>query len=363
MIILPISTILTILIFGIFFLKSKDKKALLSTSTRASKIKDVFSIWNFDGKIAFEDMIEATEDFDIKYCIGTGGYGSVYKAQLPTGNIVALKKLHSSEIEESASLNSFQNEVHVLSELRHRNITKLYGYCLHKKCMFLIYEYMERGSLFCVLRNDDEALDLDWTTRVNIVKAVAHALSYLHHDCTPSIVHRDITSNNVLLNSELQAFVGDFGVARILHLDSSNRTILAGIYGYIAPELAYTMVVTEKCDVYSFGVVALEVLMGRHPEEILSLSSSSSSTQNVMLIDVLDSRLSPPVNRIVKQEIMLVSTIAFACLRSKPKSRPTMKRVSQEFLKQKTSFAKSFGEISISELRNQEMYLFDEHDA
>ncbi|KAJ0043430.1 hypothetical protein Pint_19267 [Pistacia integerrima] len=122
------------------------------------------------------------------------------------------------------------------------------------------------------------------------------------------------------------------------------------------------MVVTEKCDVYSFGVVALEVLMGRHPEEILSLSSSSS-TQNVMLIDVLDSRLSPPVNRIIKQEIMLVSTIAFACLRSKPKSRPTMKRVSQEFLKQKTSFAKSFGEISISELRNQEMYLFDEHDA
>ncbi|KAJ0043429.1 hypothetical protein Pint_19266 [Pistacia integerrima] len=106
------------------------------------------------------------------------------------------------------------------------------------------------------------------------------------------------------------------------------------------------MVVTEKCDVYSFGVVALEVLMGRHPEEILSLSSSSSSTQNVMLIDVLDSRLSPPVNQIVKQEIMLVSTIAFAYLRSKPKYRPTMKRVSPEFLKQKTSFAKFFGEIS-----------------
>ncbi|KAJ0043432.1 hypothetical protein Pint_19265 [Pistacia integerrima] len=125
-------------------------------------------------------------------------------------------------------------------------------------------------------------------------------------------------------------------------------------------ELAYTMVVTEKCDVYSFGVVALEVLMGRHPEEIISLSSSD---QNVMLIDVLDSRLSPPVNRIVKQEIMLVSIIAFACLRSKPKSRPTMKRVSQEFLKQKTSFAKSFGKIYISELRNQEMYLFDEYDA
>ncbi|XP_031287274.1 MDIS1-interacting receptor like kinase 2-like [Pistacia vera] len=157
-VILPITTILTILIFGFFFLKRKDKKAPLSTSTstRASKIRDVFSIWNFDGRIAFEDLIEATEGFDIKYCIGTGGYGSVYKAQLPQGKVVALKKLHSLEIEESASLNSFQNEVRVLSELRHRNIIKLYGYCLHKKCMFLIYEYMERGSLFCVLRQKSQ---------------------------------------------------------------------------------------------------------------------------------------------------------------------------------------------------------------
>lgn len=121
------------------------------------------------------------------------------------------------------------------------------------------------------------------------------------------------------------------------------------------------MVVTEKCNVYSFGVIALEVLMGRHPEEILSFSSSSD--QNLMLADVLDSRLLPPVNRKVIQEIILVSIIAFACLRSKPKSRPTMKRVSQEFLAQKTSFTKSLREISISELRNHEMYLYDEHDG
>ncbi|KAL9429252.1 hypothetical protein AB3S75_031127 [Citrus x aurantiifolia] len=108
---------------------------------------------------------------------------------------------------------------------------------------------MERGSLFCVLRNDDEAIELNWTRRANIVKSVAYALSYLHHDCTPSIVHRDISSNNILLNSNLEVFVADFGTARLLHVDSSNRTLRAGTYGYIAPELAYTMVVTEKCDV------------------------------------------------------------------------------------------------------------------
>ena len=101
--------------------------------------------------------------------------------------------------------------------------------------MFLIYEYMEMGSLFCVLRTDEEAVGLDWAKRVNIVKGMAHALSYLHHHCTPPIVHRDISSNNILLNLELEAFVADFGVARLLNFDSSNRTLLAGTYGYIAP--------------------------------------------------------------------------------------------------------------------------------
>ncbi|XP_024041894.1 probable leucine-rich repeat receptor-like protein kinase At1g35710 [Citrus clementina] len=126
-----------------------------------------------------------------------------------------------------------------------------------------------------------------WTKRVNGVKGMAHALSYLHHDCTPPIVHRDISSNNVLLNSELEAFVADFGVARLLNFDSSNRTLLAGTYGYIAPELAYTMVVTEKSDVYSFGVVALEVLMGKHPRELLS-SLSSSLDKNITLKNMVN---------------------------------------------------------------------------
>ena len=98
--------------------------------------------------------------------------------------------------------------------------------------MFFIYEYMERRSLFCVLRDDDEAIELNWTKRVSIVKSVAHALSYLHHDCTLSIVHRDISSNNILLDSNLEAFVADFGTARLLHVDSSNRTLRAGTYGY-----------------------------------------------------------------------------------------------------------------------------------
>ncbi|KAH9704125.1 protein kinase domain-containing protein [Citrus sinensis] len=358
-IILPMAVFLT-LIFGIMFVRRRrDKRVEPAETGEITKCADEFAIWNYDGRITFQDMIEATEDFHIKYCIGTGGYGSVYRARLPSGKVVALKKLHRSETEELASLESFRNEARLLSQIRHRNIVKLYGFCLHRKCMFLIYEYIEMGSLFCVLRIDEEAIGLDWAKRVNIVKGMAHALSYLHHHCTPPIVHRDISSNNILLNSELEAFVADFGVARLLNFDSSNRTLLAGTYGYIAPELAYTMIVTEKSDVYSFGVVVLEVLMGKHPGELLS-SLSSSLNKNIKLIDLLDPRLSPPVDQKIRQDIILVSTVAFSCLRSQPKSRPTMQLVSNEFIaRNKAPMQKPFHEISILELRNQEMYLVD----
>ncbi|KAL5739001.1 hypothetical protein ACOSQ2_028181 [Xanthoceras sorbifolium] len=352
-----------------YLLKRKDKKAREKTRP-TNYSEDVFSIWNYDGRIVYEDLIEATQDFDIKFCIGTGGYGSVYKAQLSNGEVFALKKLHSWESDEPIFANSFKNEIRILSEIRHRNIVKLYGFCLHHKSMFLVYQYIERGSLFCVLRNDDEAIELDWTKRVNVIRGVAHALSYLHHNCTPPIVHRDISSNNVLLNSQFEVFVADFGTARLLHPDSSNNTALAGTRGYIAPELAYTIHVTEKCDVYSFGVVSLEILMGRHAGELLSFlsspsssssSSSSSSVHKMKLIDLLDQRLLPPNNQMVMKDILQISTIAFACLHSKPKSRPTMQLISQEFLSRRTPLkSKSFQEISIQQLRNQEMNLIDE---
>ncbi|GAU25984.1 hypothetical protein TSUD_166660, partial [Trifolium subterraneum] len=167
-------------------------------NTTTTKNGDVFCIWTYDGKIAYDDIIRATEDFDMRYCIGTGAYGSVYKAQLPCGKVVALKKLHGYEAEVPAFDESFRNEVKILSEIRHRHIVKLYGFCLHKRIMFLIYQYMEKGSLFSVLYDDVEAMELNWRKRVNIVKGVASALSYLHHECTTPIVHRDVSSGNIL---------------------------------------------------------------------------------------------------------------------------------------------------------------------
>ncbi|KAM6573561.1 hypothetical protein CsatA_017641 [Cannabis sativa] len=356
-IILPISVFFAI--FGIWVIYKiwvRRRKVQPPSDQTVMKNGDIFSIWNYDGKIAFEDIIKATEDFDIKYCIGTGGYGSVYKAQLPNGKVIALKKLHSFESEKSTLSQSFTNEVQTLTEIRHKNIIRLHGFCLHRRSMFLIYEYMERGSLFCVLSNDTEAVDLSWSKRIDVIKGISYALSYMHHDCIPSIVHRDVTTTNILLNSQLEAFLSDFGTAKLLDPDSSNRTMIAGTYGYIAPELAYTMAITEKCDVYSFGVVVLETLMGRHPQELLSSlslslsSSSSSSTQNMLLMDILDKRLPRPASGVVARDVVLVAAIAFACLNVKPKCRPTMKHVSQQLFARKGLLAKPFGDFSLGQL-------------
>ncbi|KAM7511367.1 hypothetical protein LguiB_010242 [Lonicera macranthoides] len=343
-IILPLTILLALLIILAHRFFFSHNKAIKSKSVSVTaKHGNICSIWNYDGAIAYKDIINSTNDFDIEHCIGTGSYGSVYRAQLPSGKVVALKKLHRFEAKDPAFDKSFKNEVQVLSNIRHRNIVKLYGYCLHDRCMFLVYEYMERGSLFGVLKDDVEAIELDWTNRVNVVKGIAHALSYMHHDCTPPIVHRDISSNNILLNSKLEALVADFGAARLLCADSSNRTVVA--------ELAYTMVVTKKCDVYSFGVVALEIIMGRHPGDLLS-SLTSLSTQNQMVSDVLDPRLSHPIDRLVEWDIVKVMRLAFSCISSNPISRPTMQSVSQEFLVHRSQLPKPLHLISLLELRN-----------
>ncbi|XP_042495664.1 probable leucine-rich repeat receptor-like protein kinase At1g35710 [Macadamia integrifolia] len=340
-------------IIGVLILLREKVKKENIEATRGNH-GNIFSIWSYNGNIAYEDMIEATENFDAKYCIGTGTYGSVYKAVLPTGHVVALKKFHPLEGEIIVDEESFGNEIRILIDIRHRNIVKLYGFCSHPQCMFLVYEYMEKGSLASILSNQAEAMGLDWLKRVNVIKSVANALSYLHHDCVPPIIHRDISSKNILLDVELEARVSDFGIARLLKPDSSNWISLKGTHGYIAPELAYTMALTEKCDVYSFGVVALETIMGRHPGELIS-SLSSLAGQKMLLRDVLDPCLTFPSYQKVAKDMLAVVRVALACLRNHPQSRPTMHQVSKELLVPRSSFVEHFHTITLGDLDDVEV--------
>ncbi|RWR97569.1 MDIS1-interacting receptor like kinase 2-like protein [Cinnamomum micranthum f. kanehirae] len=279
---------------------------------------DVFSIWIYDGRIVYDDIIQATENFDGKNSIGVGGSGSVYEAELSTGQVVAVKRLHPLEGGSTQDKKSFNNKIKALTEIQHRNIMKLYGFCSHEQCMFLVYENIDRGTLGGIL-SCEGALELDWIKRIKIVNGVASALSYMHHDCSPPIVHRDISSNNILLDLELEACISDFGTSKLLKHDSSNWSSPGGTYGFVALELAYTMKVTEQCDVYSFGVLTFEVLMEKHQGDLIH-TLHFSTDQNILLKDVLDQRLSPPSAQ-TADEVISVAVVALACIRANPQSR------------------------------------------
>ncbi|KAH0694060.1 hypothetical protein KY285_021157 [Solanum tuberosum] len=302
---------------------------------RRSRVGDVerrdsdgwLSISMLDGKALYRDILNATEEFDAKFCIGQGGHGSVYKVNLPSLGNITVKRLHSSF--ENTAPKSFLNEVRALTGIKHRNIVNLYGYCSNAQHSLLVYEYVERGSLSSILSNNVESKKLDWFKRVNIIKGVAFALSYMHQDCSPPIVHRDISSSNVLLDSEYEARVADFGIAKLLKPDSSNCTALAGTYGYVAPELAYTMKVTQMCDVFSFGVLSLEIIKGKHLGEYITVLADSSTIDPEQLSDFLDERLPYPEDR-VKEALVFIIKLACSCLLETPKSRPTMHFISHK---------------------------------
>ncbi|KAJ0967367.1 hypothetical protein J5N97_024284 [Dioscorea zingiberensis] len=337
---------LLFLILGITMLYFKRKKSIVNDST---KVVDghFFSVLKFNGKEAYKEIIDATENFDDKYRIGAGSYGTVYKVTLTSGETFAIKKI--PKIEDQEDEQAFRNEIQALTQIRHRNIVRLYGFGSTNTFNFLAYEYMERGSLGAALRSEEGAMELDWIKRVNIVKDLAEALSYLHHNCDPPIVHRDITSNNILLDEEYKACVADFGVAKFLNPDSSHWSMLAGTHGYMAPELAYVMRVTERCDVYSFGVIALEVMHGIQPGDLIN-----GLSLGMLVKDILDPRL--PVlhlNDQVINQVVTVVMIAMQCIDTNPQSRPTMEQVSQRLSSPKSLpilNIYSFGAITLSHL-------------
>eukprot|EP00250_Pteridium_aquilinum_P022040 c25287_g4_i2 orf=239-3382(+) len=279
--------------------------------------------------------------------LGSGGAGTVYKAVLSNGQTVAIKKLNKcSTNEESEDDKGFKAEVVTLGKIRHKNIVKLLCCCSNKDTKVLVYEYMPNGSLGDMLhrnpldkRNNSANLALDWPSRYKIALGAAQGLAYLHHDCSPPIVHRDVKSNNILLDAHLNACVADFGVAKVMpeYLgDNANCSAaftarVAGSYGYIAPEHAYTAKVTEKSDIYSFGVVLLELVTGKKPvmPEVYGENMDIVRWVRGRLAvaedagEVLDSGLAA----CWREGMLMTLRVALFCTSALPVSRPSMREV------------------------------------
>ncbi|KAJ4806298.1 hypothetical protein LUZ62_018864 [Rhynchospora pubera] len=278
-----------------------------------------------------EDVMECLKEDNI---IGKGGAGIVYQGCMANGTELAIKRLVGRGGSEHDR--GFTAEITTLGRIRHRNIVRLLGFVSNREANLLLYEYMPNGSLGEMLHGN-KGDHLGWEMRSRIAIEAARGLCYLHHDCSPLIIHRDVKSNNILLDSNFEAHVADFGLAKFLHDPGASECMsaIAGSYGYIAPEYAYTLRVDEKSDVYSFGVVLLELVTGRRPvggfgegvdivhwvRKIISELTDQSDTASAEA--VADRRLSAtPIDLITN-----LFKVAMRCVEEHSKDRPTMREV------------------------------------
>ncbi|CAB4261966.1 unnamed protein product [Prunus armeniaca] len=258
---------------------------------------------------------------------------------MDNGEVIAVKKLWPTTVaadngccndEKCGVRDSFSAEVKTLGSIRHKNIVRFLGCCWNKHTRLLMYDYMPNGSLGSIL-HERTGHAFEWEVRYQILLGAAQGIAYLHHDCVPPIVHRDIKANNILIGLEFEPYIADFGLAKLIDdgdFARSSNTV-AGSYGYIAPEYGYMMKITEKSDVYSYGVVVLEVLTGKQPIDPTipdGLHVVDWVRQKRGSIEVLDpSLLSRPESEI--EEMMQALGIALLCVNSTPDERPTMKDV------------------------------------
>ncbi|XP_028787195.1 MDIS1-interacting receptor like kinase 2-like [Neltuma alba] len=178
---------------GISYIIFHHKARKTESHKREVQTQNLFAIWSYDdGKLVYGNIIEATKEFIKKYLIRERGSGSVYKAELSTGQVVAVKKPHLGLDRDMCYHKAFMSEIRALIETRHHNIIKLYWFCWHAKVSFLVYEFLEGGNLDKILREETQAIALDWTKTIKVVEGVANASYYLHHGCSPLIVHRDL---------------------------------------------------------------------------------------------------------------------------------------------------------------------------
>ncbi|WCJ42413.1 Protein kinase superfamily protein [Euphorbia peplus] len=278
----------------------------------------------------YKELHTATNGFSEDNKLGEGGFGSVYWGKTTDGLQIAVKKLKAMN---SKAEMEFAVEVEVLGRVRHKNLLGLRGYCVGTDQRLIVYDYMPNLSLLSHLHGQFASdVLLDWKKRMNIILGSAQGLVYLHHEVTPHIIHRDIKASNVLLDSEFEPLVADFGFAKLIPEGVSHMTTrVKGTLGYLAPEYAMWGKVSESCDVYSFGILLLEILTGRKPIEKLPGGIKRTITEwaEPLIIDAKFKELVDPKLRgnFDENQLKQAINVAALCVQSEAERRPKMKEV------------------------------------
>ncbi|RDX77773.1 LEAF RUST 10 DISEASE-RESISTANCE LOCUS RECEPTOR-LIKE PROTEIN KINASE-like 1.1, partial [Mucuna pruriens] len=280
---------------------------------------------------SYKELEEATDRFDLNKQVGDGGFGTVYHGKLKDGREVAVKHLYEHNYRR---VEQFMNEVQILTRLRHRNLVSLYG-CTsrHSRELLLVYEYIPNGTVASHLHGELAKPGLlTWSIRIKIAVETANALAYLH---ASKIIHRDVKTNNILLDNSFCVKVADFGLSRLFPNDITHvSTAPQGTPGYVDPEYHQCYQLTSKSDVYSFGVVLIELIssmpavdMNRHKDEINLSNLAVKKIQESALSELVDPYLGFDSDNEVKRMVVEVAELAFQCLQPDRELRPSMDEV------------------------------------
>ncbi|KAG6707468.1 hypothetical protein I3842_06G033100 [Carya illinoinensis] len=286
--------------------------------------------YGYTGTCMETTRIFSAEELEKVLC--QGGYRTVYKGVLPDNKVVVIKK---SKICDQSQIKQFINELIVLTQISHRNVVKLLGYCLETKFPLLVYEFITNGTLFYYIHNKSLSSSFSWETHLKIASEIAGELAFLHSATSMPIIHRDVKTANILLDENYSAKMPDFGASRLVLLDHTHiATLVQGTFGYLDPEHFHTSQLTEKGDIYSFGVVVAELLTGKkalsfdRPESDRNLAMYFSSViKEDCIIEIIDDHI---VSEGSIEEVKEVANLAKRCLRLKGEERPTMKELAME---------------------------------
>ncbi|KAJ4773377.1 Concanavalin A-like lectin protein kinase family protein [Rhynchospora pubera] len=324
-IVLPIASASFVLMLVVFI--SLYKKSQL----KYAELREDWEVEFGPHRFSYKDLYQATNGFKENKLLGTGGFGKVYRGVLPVSKLEVAVKRVSHESRDCTK--QFIAEVVSLGQLRHRNIVQLLGYCRRKSELLVVYDYMPNGSLDKYLYSQ-EKLALNWNQRLNIIKGVASSLLYLHEDSEQVVIHRDVKASNVLLDSELNGRLGDFGLARLYdHGTDPQTTHVCGTMGYLSPELVRSGKATPLTDVFAFGVFILEVVCARRPiesgaqgDQIILVDLVLQHWQSGLLPDIADPRLGEWYET---EELEMVLKLGLLCSHPVPTARPSMRQVMQ----------------------------------